>query len=98
MQRFNPYRSGFLPPRDAFTAALRVLIISACSRAEVATTPFARLYGLPEANVRYHFSQLLKEGILRISKEERAGGFPRRYSSRCTSGNTWTRSSPGWFP
>ena len=79
MERFNPYRSGFLPPRDAFAAALRVLIISACSRAEVATTPFARLYDLPEANARYHFSQLLKQGILRISKEERAGGFPRRY-------------------
>lgn len=79
MQQFDPYGSGFLPPRDAFAAALRVLIISACSRAEVATTAFARLYDLPEANVRYHFSQLLKEGTLRIKREERAGGFWRRY-------------------
>jgi hypothetical protein len=79
MQQFNPYGAGFLPPRDAFAAALRVLIISACSRAQVATTPFARRYDVPEANVRYHFKQLLREGILRISKEERAGGFWRRY-------------------
>jgi hypothetical protein len=79
MERFDAYDADFLPPRDAFTAALRVLIISACSRAEVATTSFARLYGLREANVRYHFSCLLKEGVLRISKEERAGGFLRRY-------------------
>jgi hypothetical protein len=79
MQQFNPYGSGFLPPRDAFAAALRVLIVSACSRAEVATTAFARLYDLPEANVRYHFSQLLKEGTLRIAREEQAGGFLRRY-------------------
>jgi hypothetical protein len=79
MQQFDPYGAGFMPPRDAFTAALRVLIISACSRAKVATTPFARLYKLPEANVRYHFSQLQKEGILRICDEERIGGFWRRY-------------------
>jgi len=79
VERFDPYGADFLPPRDAFAAALRVLIISACSRGEVATTAFARLYGLREANVRYPFSRLLKEGILRISKEERAGGFFRRY-------------------
>jgi DNA-binding transcriptional ArsR family regulator len=79
MQHFDPYGAGFMPPRKAFTAALRVLIISACSRTKVATTPFARLYKLPEANVRYHFSQLEKEGILRICDEERIGGFWRRY-------------------
>ena len=79
MQKFNPFSSGFLPPRDALTAALRVLIISACSRAEVATTPFARLYGQPAANVRYHFRRLLEQGILRIQKEERAGGYWRRH-------------------
>lgn len=79
MQQFDPYGNGFLPPRDAFTAALRVLIISACNRAKVSTTAFARLYGLPEANVRYHFRQLWKMGMLRISDEERAGGFWRRY-------------------
>ena len=79
MQQFDPYGSGFLPPRDAFAAALRVLIISACSRAEVATTPFARLYGLDEAVVRYHFKRLLEQGILRIQKEERAGGYWRRH-------------------
>lgn len=76
--QFNPYGKGFLPPRDAFTAALRVLIISACSRAEVATTPFARLYDQPPANVRYHFKRLREAGILRIHREERAGGFKRR--------------------
>jgi len=79
MQKFNPLSSGFLPPRDAFSAALRVLIISACSRAEVATTPFARLYGQPAANVRYHFRRLLEQGFLRIQKEERAGGYWRRH-------------------
>ena len=77
--KFNPYGNGFLPPRDAFTAALRVLIISACNRAEVATTAFARLYDLPPANVRYHFRRLLEQGILRIQKEERAGGYWRRH-------------------
>ncbi|HKF82597.1 MAG TPA: hypothetical protein VKB23_06530 [Solirubrobacterales bacterium] len=77
--QFNPYGSGFLWPRDAFTAALRILIISACSRAEVATTPFARLYGQPAANVRYHFRRLLEQGILRINREERAGGYWRRH-------------------
>jgi len=79
MQHFDPYGAGFMPPRSAFTAALRVLIISACSRTKVATTPFARLYKQPEANVRYHFSQLQKEGILRVCDEERIGGFWRRY-------------------
>ena len=79
MKQFDPYGAGFMPPRAAFSAALRVLIISACSRGKVATTPFARLYGQPEANVRYHFSQLLKEGVLRICGEERMGGFFRRY-------------------
>ena len=79
MQKFNPYSSGFLPPRDAFSAALRILIVSACSRAEVATTPFARLYDLPAANVRYHFKRLREQGILRIQKEERAGGYWRRH-------------------
>jgi hypothetical protein len=78
MQQFDPYGGGFLPPRDAFTAALRVLIISACSRAKVATTPFARLYDLDEAMVRYHFRELRKQGTIRILEEERAGGFWRR--------------------
>jgi DNA-binding transcriptional ArsR family regulator len=79
MERFEPYDADFLPPREAFTAALRVLIISACSRGEVATSPFAELYDLRKANVRYLFRWLREAGILRISKEERAGGFPRRY-------------------
>lgn len=79
MEKFDPTVDGVLPPREVFAAALRILIISACSRGKVATTAFARLYNLPEANVRYHFSQLLKEGILRIAEEVQAGGFPRRY-------------------
>jgi hypothetical protein len=79
MERFEPISADFLPQREAFTAALRVLIISACSRGEVATTPFAEMYDLRKGNVRYLFRRLREEGILRVSKEERAGGFFRRY-------------------
>lgn len=79
MERFEPISADFMPQRDAFTAALRVLIISACSRGEVATTPFAKRYELQGPNVRYLFRRLRGEGVLRVSKEERAGGFFRRY-------------------
>jgi|GEM_PF-1456630 len=79
MDKFNPAIVGILSPREASNAALRILIISACSRGKVATTAFARLYGLTEANVRYHFRQLWREGVLRIEEEVQAGGFPRRY-------------------
>lgn len=79
MGPFNPFGDGYLPPRDALSAALRILIISACSRGEVGTTEFAERYGQPAANVRYHFSVLLKAGVLRIAREDRTSGFPRRY-------------------
>lgn len=79
MEGFEPISADFLPQREAFTAALRVLIISACSRGEVATTPFAEMYDLNKQNVRYVFRCLREEGTLRVSKVERTTGFPRRY-------------------